>query len=415
MAAVADRQVSTFGALGCRDFRVFWSGFLVSSIGNTMQLFALGWLAVQLAVQDGVPERASLYVGVVGLARLVPAAVLGLIAGAVVDRVDRRTILAVEETCGLVSGAAIAVLTITEAVNVGWVLVYAAITAGMGCFERLTRQAILPGLAGSARMMSAIGLNSSAQGLAVFLGPMIGGLLIGPIGIGGLLLVNTATYLVALWSLARIPTQRAAARVEANMVASIRTGLAFVRDTPFMHWQLLLLLAVTIFGNPLAQLLPAFVSDVLELSAVELSWLASAMGIGGLLATVTVPMVGARRGRGLTFIASSLGIGLALALFGLQRSLLPALALVVVVAFMTVSAGMLCMMITQLTTPDELRGRVIGVQQFGVEVGIPAGTLLLGAAGSIIGIGTVLSIAGALLAVATVVIFLRAPHLRAIP
>jgi MFS family permease len=130
---------SAFAALTSRDFRVFWFGVLVSRIGESMQMFAVGWLVFQLAVRDGGPERAALYAGILGLARLAPALVVGVISGAVVDRVDRRTTLFVEESAALVSTAALGILTIAGAVSFGWVLVYGVVSTVSGTFERLTR------------------------------------------------------------------------------------------------------------------------------------------------------------------------------------------------------------------------------------------------------------------------------------
>src|SRR5262245_57084970 len=116
MSTEVPRRVLLFGALRCRDFRVFWTGFLVSMTGNWMQLFALGWLVVELAVRDGTPERAPLYLGLVGFARLIPSLAVGLVAGAVADRVDRRTVLVVEEGCALVVAIVLAVLTLTDVI-----------------------------------------------------------------------------------------------------------------------------------------------------------------------------------------------------------------------------------------------------------------------------------------------------------
>jgi predicted MFS family arabinose efflux permease len=415
MSAVAERRAGTFSALRHRNFRVFWTGFLVSMTGNWMQMFALGWLVVELAERDGVPERAALYAGLVGFARLLPALGLGLVAGAVVDRVDRRKVLLVEESCALAIAVSLAALTLTDTVTVAWVIGFAALGAAATAFESLTRSAILPGLAGPDLLVSAVGLNSSAVNLSVLLGPLLGGLLIVSVGIGGLMLVNAATFLASLWSLAYIPEQRVVdAGPRVGVVASIRAGLAFVRETPFVRWQLLLLATVTILGNPLSQLLPAFVSRVLDMGAVELSWLAAAGGAGGLVATLVAPMVGARRGRGLVFIVSTLCAGLGLMLFGVQRSLLPAFALMLAVEFAMTVGATLCMMITQLTTPDHLRGRVISVQQLIVEAGIPGGTLLLGASGSVIGVGAAVAWAGAVVALTSVVVLVRAPLLRAV-
>jgi predicted MFS family arabinose efflux permease len=150
------------------------------------------------------------------------------------------------------------------------------------------------------------------------------------------------------------------------------------------------------------------------MGAAELSWLAAAEGAGGLLATLVAPLLGARGGYGRVFVATSLGAGVGMVLFGVQDRALTALMLIVVVAFMMVVAGTLCMMITQLTTPDQLRGRVISVQALIVNAGIPGGTLLLGAWGSVVGVGAAVSAAGAVLALVSVVVLARAPALRAI-
>jgi MFS transporter, DHA1 family, staphyloferrin A biosynthesis exporter len=409
------RRVRLFSALANRDFRVFWTGFLVSMTGNWMQLFALGWLVVELAVRAGTPERAPLYLGLVGFARLIPSLAVSLVAGAVADRVDRRTVLIVEESCALVIALVLAVLTVTDAITIGWVIGLSAAGAVTGTFENLTRSAIVPGLLEPERLVSGVTMNSAAVNLAVLLGPLLGGVLIGTLGIGGLLFLNAATFLASLLSLALIPAQRIdqePGRRE-GMAGAIRTGLAYVRETPFVRWQLFLLAAVTLLGSPLSQLLPAWVNDR-HMGAVELSWLLAAEGAGGLLATLVAPLLGSRRGYGLVFVATSLGAGVTMIFFGMQRRALTAFALIVLVGLLMVVAHTLCMMIAQLTTPDHLRGRVISVQALIVNAGIPAGTLVLGAWGSVVGVGAAVSAAGVLLTVASLVVLLRAPTLRAI-
>jgi MFS family permease len=414
MSDTAARRVTAFSALRCRDFRVFWIGFLVSMTGNWMQVFALGWLVVELANRSGAPERAALYAGLVGFARLLPGLAVGLLAGAVADRVDRRMLLIVEELSGLLTAVALAVLTLTETVNLAWVIAFAVLGSVTSTFDTLGRQAILPGLVPARLLPSAVGLNSTAVNLSVLLGPLLGGLLIGSLGIGGLLLLNAGTYGIALWSLARLPAQpRVDTRTQAGVLASIRVGLAYVRDTPFVRWQLLLLATVTVLGNPLSQLLPAWVND-LHMGAVELSWLAAAEGVGGFIATLVAPIAGARRGRGRVLVASAFAAGGGLVLFGVQRHLVPAFALIVAVAFAMVVVATLSMMITQLTTPAHLKGRVISVQQLIVQAGIPGGTLLLGASGSLIGVGVSIAVAGVAVVLVSLAIFVRVPLLRAV-
>src|SRR5439155_20270159 len=87
-AHVGPGRTSMLAALRYRDFRLFWFGLLVSNIGTWMQQFGMGWLVVQLAVRDGTPHLAPLYLGLTGLARALPGLGLGLVAGAVADRAE---------------------------------------------------------------------------------------------------------------------------------------------------------------------------------------------------------------------------------------------------------------------------------------------------------------------------------------
>ncbi|MEK7862931.1 MAG: MFS transporter, partial [Chloroflexota bacterium] len=94
-AAVEPGRTSTFAALEFRDFRLVWIGLVVSNTGTWMQQFGLGWLVVQLAIRDGVPQLAPLYLGLVGLSRALPGLTFGLFGGVVADRADRRRLLMV--------------------------------------------------------------------------------------------------------------------------------------------------------------------------------------------------------------------------------------------------------------------------------------------------------------------------------
>src|SRR5437899_5775487 len=85
-SAAEPGRTSFVAALGYRDFRLFWTGLVVSNVGSWMQIFGLGWLMVQLAQRDGVPQLAPLYLGFVGLARAIPGLSFGLVAGVVADR-----------------------------------------------------------------------------------------------------------------------------------------------------------------------------------------------------------------------------------------------------------------------------------------------------------------------------------------
>src|SRR5437879_12049302 len=113
-SAAEPGRTSALAALDFRDFRLFWFGLVVSNIGSWMQIYGLGWLVVQLAIRDGVPQLAPFYLGLVGLARAIPGLAFGLFGGAVADRADRRRLLIVTQSSAAVVAAVLGILTLTD-------------------------------------------------------------------------------------------------------------------------------------------------------------------------------------------------------------------------------------------------------------------------------------------------------------
>ena len=120
------RTAGMLAAFRYRDFRLFWSGLMISQVGFWMQTLGHGWLVVQLAMADGSPELAPLYLGLVGLSRALPGLSLSLIAGVIVDRLSRRGLLVTAQaTSGLLS-AILATLVVLDAATIWSVLLIGA-------------------------------------------------------------------------------------------------------------------------------------------------------------------------------------------------------------------------------------------------------------------------------------------------
>src|SRR2546428_4493645 len=185
-------RTSMLAALGYRDFRLFWFGLVVSNIGTWMQQFGLGWLVVQLAIKDGVPHLAPFYLGLVGLSRAVPGLAFGLFGGAVADRADPRRPLLATPTSAAVVAAIPAALTISQHINILEIVLLSAMNSIIFPFDAPVRQAVVPRLVSQRELMSAIGLNSAAFNGATLVGPLLGGVLIIPFGVGGPMLLNAA-------------------------------------------------------------------------------------------------------------------------------------------------------------------------------------------------------------------------------
>src|SRR5438874_248783 len=225
-------RTSAWSALEHRDFRLFWIGLVVSNIGTWMQQFGLGWLVVQLAIKDGVPQLAPFYLGLVGLSRALPGLAFGLFGGVVADRADRRRLLLVTQSSAAVAAAVLAFLAISNQINIVEIVLISALNSIIFSFDAPTRQAMVPRLVSETRLMSAIGLNSAAFNGATLVGPLIGGVLIIPFGVGGLMLINAISYLAVVAALFVISPQPIEVRTRLSMLASIREGLAYIRRAP---------------------------------------------------------------------------------------------------------------------------------------------------------------------------------------
>ena len=418
-ADVEPGRTSALAALRYRDFRLFWFGLLVSNIGTWMQMFGQGYLVVLLAVRDGVPQLAPLYLGLVGLARAIPGLALGLFGGALADRTDRRRLLLVTQSAAAVTAGILAALAITGKINIVEILLLGALNSTIFAFDAPTRQSMVPRLVPERDLMSAIGLNSAAFNGPQIIGPVIGGLLFAPFastptfGAGLLFLVNAISYLAVVGALLKMrPVPIVGSSGEVSMLDSIREGLAYIRQDVVVRWIVLLAATTALFARPYIQLLPAVAHELLQVGALELSWMLAASGLGALLGSLGTAMLGGLRRRGIVLIASAIGFGIFLVLFTMQRTLLPSLPLLVLLGFSTMVFLGMANGLLQTRSPDHLRGRVMSVYTMVFMGLMPLGSMVMGAIGSAVGIDAGLLVGGVVCALVSLYALLRIGPLR---
>src|ERR671936_857104 len=284
-----------------------------------MQQFGLGWLVVQLAIRDGVPHLAPFYLGLTGLARALPGLAFGLFGGVVADRADRRRLLVVTQTSAAISAAVLGALTISGRINIVEVVLISALNSIIFSFDAPTRQAMVPRLVSDRELMSAIGLNSAAFNGATLVGPLIGGVLIIPFGVGGLMVLNAISYFAVVAALLVMRAQPVDNGRRASMLESIREGLSYIRYDPVLRWVVALSVATALFTRPYIQLLPAE-AQFLGVGAIELSWLLAASGAGALGGALVTASLGGWKHRGALLVSAALAHGTLLMLFGAQHS-----------------------------------------------------------------------------------------------
>ena len=405
-------RTSALSALLYRDFRLFWIGLVVSNIGTWMQQFGLGWLVVQLAIRDGVPQLAPLYLGLIGLARALPGLAFGLFGGVVADRADRRRLLTLTQSSAAVTAAVLAALTISGSINIVEIILVSALNSIIFSFDAPTRQAMVPRLVSDRDLISAIGLNSAAFNGATLVGPLLGGVLIIPFGVGGLMLLNAVSYLAIVGALLLMrpqPVIEYGPRL--SLLESIREGLSFIRHDPVLRWVVTLSVATALLTRPYIQLLPAE-AQALGVGAIELSWLLAASGSGALAGALLTASLGGWRRRGALLVAAAGAHGALLTVFGAQRTVLGALIFVgltslAVMVFMGMASTLM-----QTRTPDALRGRVMSVQTM-VFIGfMPLGQMLLGSIGTVGGMNAAFEAGGIVVVLIAAYAAIRVSALR---
>lgn len=408
------RLPSALSALNYRDYRLIWTGQVVSNVGSSMQQLGLGWLIVQLAERDHAPQLVPVYLGLIGLARGIPVLFAGLAAGVIADRVDRRKLLMTIQAYWAIVSTVLAWLTISDRISIGLVMALTVLSSIAQAFDGATRQAVFPRLVPRRAWVSAVGLNSMSFNVAQFIGPMIGGFLIGPLGVGGLMLLNAVSFLALIYAVATSSPMPSSTDgiAPASPLRSLAQGLSFIWREPTVGWAMLLALLGNVLARPFQLLFPAFVHDALKGDARDLSYVMTAAGIGALSGAFGTASMGSLRRRGVVYAVAGIGLGVMLVGLGMQTSLLPAMMFSFCVAFSSQLFITMASALYHTNTPDELRGRVMGLSTVVVQGGMSLGALLLGSLGAVVGIGASLALGGGLFGAVSATILARVPAMR---
>jgi MFS family permease len=391
---------SPFAALRHRNFRLLWSGQLVSMAGSMMQSAAILW-HVSLLVPPG---RRGIALGLVGLVRLLPIVVFSLFAGVVADAHDRRRTMLVTQAGMALSAAALAWLSFAGVQALWPVYALAAIGAAFGAFDGPARQSLIPTLVPRDHIPNAISLNTIMFQIASVAGPALGGVVIGELGVSWAYAFNAVSFLFvigALLAMRDLPVREPGTASPVSLGAALE-GLRFVFRAPLIRSTMLLDFFATFFASATA-LLPIFAQDVLHVGAHGYGLLTAATAVGAILASlVMVRLVDRIRNRGAVLLWAVVAYGFATVLFGVSRNFWLTFACLAFAGAADTVSMVIRNVIRQLATPDHLRGRMtsvvmvffMGGPQLGeFEAGVVAN--LWGATLSVVtgGVGCVLAVA----------------------
>jgi MFS family permease len=393
----------SLGALRHRNFRLFVGGQFVSLIGTWMQQVALGWVVLEMT-------NSPFQVGLVSTLSALPVLIFTLYGGVVADRRNKHRLVLLLQTAMLVEALALAVLTDTGQITLLWIQVLAVIAGLLAAFEIPARQAFVVEMVGKDDLFTAVAINSTVFNATRVIGPALAGLLLAVAGAAVCFYVNAASYLAVVAGLMAMRMTSAPAQGRSGAggdLAALWEGVRYMIDNPLQRMLTILTTSFSILGFAFVPMLPVFARDVLGAGSTGYGAMMSAVGVGAALGAIGAAVWGRRVERERWILPCAIAFAVTLVGAGLAPTLGVAVVLLALVGFAWVLMAVFVNSTLQITSPDALRGRVMGFYSFMVVGLAPFGSFQMGYVSEHFGARTAFVAGGAACAIVAVWAWLR--------
>jgi MFS family permease len=371
---IPDRRPGFFGPFRFKDFRLLWSGLLVSNLGTWMQFTALGYYVASQAPNGRI---GSLDIGLLGAARAVPVLILSPLAGVVADRYPRRLVLFVTNSITSLLSFILFALVATDHAPLWTLMITSGLQAATQSFDAPARQSWVPLMVSREYVGGAIGLNSVAFNAPSVVGPPLAGLLIAGIGVAPCFLVNAITTIAVVIALMFMRPAPPSSTRRGDVFAAIVEGVRYLMRHAVLRWVVLMLVVASLTYRSYNFLLPAYAVHVVHTDAKGLGWLMAATGVGAISGAFFTAATGGER-RGSIWLFSSVLGALGVIALGLTTHFGLAAVFLVVIGLATMSFIGSSNILLQTMVPDDMRGRAISVYAMVLLGLVPLGSLIVG-------------------------------------
>jgi MFS family permease len=393
-------------ALRHKRYFYLWLGLLISIAGSQMQISALFW---HIRILTGEPQPLAL--GGIGLARILPVIIFSFLAGPVADTLNRRKILFITQSAMALVALALAVLTYTGHITIGYIYLLTAIQAAAVAFDGPARQAMIPNIVPAEDLPSAFSMSSIAMNAGSIIGPALSGIVIVALGQGYTYLFNAVSFLAVIIALILIgPVQQDSRKSGIHLKAAIE-GIRFILSKPIIISTMLMDFVATFFASA-NTMMPIVAKDILKVGEIGYGWLSSAQAIGSVIAGLVVSQIKKLRKQGRIFLFSVILFGSATILFGATSGFAIAMLALIVMGAADAVSTIIRNTIRQLNTPDHIRGRMVAVNQIFFQGGPQLGEVESGIAASLFGVPFAIISGGIGCILGAGLIILKWPQLR---
>jgi MFS family permease len=360
----------TFRSLHVRNFRLFFTGQLVSQTGTWLTSVALTLLVLDMT-------GSGVAIGVLTACLFGPVLLLGAWAGSVADRSDKRLLLIRTQTGAMVQSLALAAVVLTGHASLPVLYSLALVTGVLTAFDNPARRAFVVEMVPGEMVPNAVSLNSAVMTGSRVLGPAAAGLLVVTVGYGWAFLLDGLSYIAVLWGLRLMsvselhpstPTPRGAGQV--------REGLRYVRSKPDLLVPLLMMAAIGTLAFNFSVTLPLLVTGPLDGGEGTFTLLFSVLSLGSLVGALWT----ARRSdvAPTQIVVAATGFGLTMLLLAASPTLWAAFPAAVLLGIASITFMVTSTAIVQLRAAPEYRGRVLALQAMVFLGSTPIGGPIVG-------------------------------------
>jgi predicted MFS family arabinose efflux permease len=398
---VRGRLARTFSALHYRDFRLLWFGAFTSTTGTWMQTVAQGWVVLNMT-------RSAFLLGVDGFLSTGPMLIFSLFGGVVADRIDRRKVMLLSQYLQMSFAFILAVLIWAGNVQVWHILLLSFLTGSAQSFSGPSYISLLPLLVKREDLQNAIAMNSMQFNLARVIGPTLAGIALAAWGAAICFGVNGLSFIAVIVALLLIRSPHVE-RTEARggIMDEMKAGFRFVTSRPRLLVLTFLAFAGTFLGMPIITMLPFYTTKIFGLGARGYAWMMTTYGLGSVAGALLVAATAHRPRKGKLALELQLAFACLLVGFAFARSLPLAHIIAFLAGACIVGVIALYSSLVQLTTSDEMRGRVMSIFMLAFRGGMPLGSLIAGYVAQRWSITIALAVNGTVLAVVALFFIVR--------
>ena len=394
---------NTFSALKHRNYRLWFTGQLVSLLGTWMQNTALGFFVFQLT-------HSAVYLGYVGFAIGVPSWIFSAYAGIVADRFPRRSILIICQVSMMVLAFLLAGMTFAKVIQPYQIVIFAFLLGIANSFDAPARQSFVLEMVSREDMINAIALNSTMFNTGTAIGPAIAGItyaVLGPawcFGINGLSFIGVIAALMMMKLKPFIKPRK-----NQSVIDDLKDGFRYLAGQKLIMLIMLQVAVLCIFGISFGTIFPAWAVKILHGDAAVNGFLQSARGVGALI--------------GALFLASFSRYKYKMKMMSYGTIIFPALLIVLsfinwipLSLFVLVLIGASSLLVLNLANgmlqtlvSDEYRGRIMGLYTLTFFGMMPLGALIVGTLAHVFGETAALQINGTILLLISLIVHLFVP------